>query len=159
MNIVAKCPNEIDDDIMEQLMYLQADAYAFYESLNSDEKTFIIAAIPSTTVKQFRRKMSKVLFLMKMKKTKGVDKVLGMACISKQRNYLCLHDVFVKQFSRNRGIGTALLKKAINIAKTKKMDIMLKVNPLNEIALNLYRNLGFTICKDQMIAMDIKVGK
>lgn len=149
---------DLDDDMLNQLMYMEADAYAFYDSLNENRPNeVIIGAIPTETVKQFKRRHAKTLFLMKMKKTKGKTMLIGMACIQTHRSYLVLHTVYVKQYARKRGVGTALLKRAISIAKRKNMLMTLRANPLNEIAIRLYKKLGFKISNNQNINMEFDV--
>ena len=65
-----------------------------------------------------------------------------------------LHTVYVKPLHRRMGIGTAIVKKALSIAKKDKLHLSLGVNPLNKIAMHLYESLGFNICKNQSITMD-----
>jgi len=54
---------------------------------------------------------------------------------------LTIHDDY-----QNRGIGTALLKHIINVAKTKKLKkIHLNVSAENDRAIHLYKKVGFTV--------------
>lgn len=157
MNILVKHANDIDDNLMEQLMYMEADACAYYASLNEDDDgKIIIGAIPSTTVKQFRKKVANTLFLMRTQKKAGKEKLIGIACISNRGrgNEKYLHTVYVKPLYRNKGIGRALVQKAILIAKKNKHHLFLGVNPLNKIAIHLYESLGFKVCKYQSMTMD-----
>ena len=158
MNILVKHTNDIDDNLMEQLMYMEADACAYYASLNEDDDSgkIIIGAIPSTTVKQFRKKVANTLFLMRIRKKAGKEHLIGMACISNRGrgNEKYLHTVYVKPLHRDKGIGRALVQKATLIAKKNKYHLFLGVNPLNKIAIHLYESLGFKACKDQSVTMD-----
>ena len=158
MNIDVAYGRELNDDILQQLQYMEADAFAYYESIDSDENEYIIGAIPSETFKQFKRRTVNTLFLMKIKKTKQhKSKLVGMACLSKHsKTEKILHTVFVKNAYRRKGIGEAIVKKAISIAKKMKCSVKLGVNPLNTNAINLYTKLGFKICKSQSIHMKLK---
>ena len=158
MKIDTAYGRDLDDSMLEQLQYMEADACAFYDSLdsNSNPNEILIGIIPTETLKHFKRRVSNTLFLMKIKKTKSKRKLLGMACISKKgkTNDRYFHTVYVKPLYRNKGIGTSLVKKAISIAKKNHQHLFLGVNPLNKIAMHLYDSLGFNICKNQSITMD-----
>ena len=53
-------------------------------------------------------------------------------------------NVAVVQSARGQGIGEALMRDAIRVAKEAKMDVMsLEVRVTNTVAQNLYRKLGF----------------
>ncbi len=53
-------------------------------------------------------------------------------------------NVAVVESARGQGIGEALMKEAIRIAREAKMDVMsLEVRVTNIVAQNLYRKLGF----------------
>lgn len=54
---------------------------------------------------------------------------------------LFLHKVFVHQACAGQGIGSALLRAALDRAEA---TVLLTVNPANDRALALYRKLGFT---------------
>ena len=154
MKVIAAYEKDIDDDLMAQVMYMNADAYACYDMLDSNEDEHVICAIPTTTVKQFRRKSSSVLFFLAVKRDKGKTRLVGMAGLSKEsKSTLQLHDVYVKPLFRNRGIGHKLVKTAMKEAKKQKRCLSLKVNPLNDAALKLYEDFGFKICKEQSIKM------
>ena len=144
---------DLDDCILEQLLYMESDAYAFYESLNCDGNEFIVGAIPTETLSHFKRRVSKTLFFIKTKYVKHKKTVVGMAWLS-MKDY-CFHNVYVKRLHRGKGIGKSLVKKAISFAKANKHKIYLNVNPLNEVAMDLYRNLGFKIARQQTIQMEI----
>lgn len=163
MKIDVAYGRDIDDDMLKQLLYMETDAYACYESIDADDGTILIGAIPTETVKQFKRRTANILFLMKIKKIKGERKLLGMACMSKHdKRTKYLHTVFVKANYRKQGIGTAIVKRALLEAKKMKCSLSLGVNPLNYNAMKLYEDLGFKICKGQkleMHALEKKNGK
>lgn len=156
MKIDAAYGIDIDDDLLNQLMYLECDANAAYEQVDAPEGTFIIGAIPSTTLKQYQSRYKNVLFLMKTKKTKGRAKLLGMACMSKfGKKNICFHTLYVRPLYRNKGIGKALLKKGMQIAKKMGIRMYLNVNPLNKLALDLYEKMGMKITQKQTIEMEL----
>ncbi len=163
MKIDVAYGRDIDDDMLEQLLYMEADAYACYDSIDSDDDRILIGIIPTETIKQFKRRIANTLILMKTKKIKGERKLLGMACMSKHdKNTKYLHTVFVKANCRKQGIGTAIVKRALQEAKKMKCSLSLGVNPLNYTAIKLYEDLGFKICKGQkleMHALEKKNGK
>ena len=102
MKIDVAYGRDLDDDMLEQLLYMEADAYACYDSIDSDDDRILIGIIPTETVKQFKRRTANILFLMKIKKIKGERKLLGMACMSKcKKDVKYLHTVFVKTISVN----------------------------------------------------------
>lgn len=157
MKIFVAYEKDIDDDLMNQAMYMSADAEAAYDALDSDEDVFVVGAIPSTTVKQFRRKCKNVQFILAVEKNKGSPRLVGMACVSKlDKHTLLLHNVYVKPLRRKAGIGSSLVKHALKVAKSKMMKISLSVNPLNGIAIHLYSSAGFKISKCQTIRMEFK---
>jgi len=163
MKIDVAYGRDIDDDMLKQLLYMEADACICYDSIDSDDGRILIGIIPTETVKQFKRRIANTLFLMKTKKIKGERKLLGMACISKHdKDTKYLHTVFVKANYRKQGIGTAIVKRALQEAKKMKCSLSLGVNPLNYTAIKLYEDLGFKICKGQkleMHALEKKNGK
>ena len=154
----------IDDFTLEQLQYLEADACVFYDRLDSepDRKEILIGIIPTESMKHFKRRVANTLFLMKTKKAKsGKTIVIAMACISKKGGKAdrCLHTVYVKPLHRRMGIGTAIVKKAVSIAKKDNLHLSLGVNPLNKIAMHLYESLGFNISKGKSITMEFNAAK
>ena len=53
-------------------------------------------------------------------------------------------NVAVVETARGRGIGEALMREAIRVAREANMDVMsLEVRVTNKVAQNLYRKLGF----------------
>ena len=154
---------DLDDDILKQLLYMEADAYATYDMINEDDDKVFIGVIPTETLKHFKKRMAKVLFLMKIKTIKSKRTLLGMACLSNyKKDVKYLHTVFVRRMWRKRGIGTELVRRALREAKKMKCSLSLGVNPLNHEAMKLYEDLGFTICKGQkleMHALEKKNGK
>lgn len=163
MKIDVAYGRDIDDAMLKQLLYMETDAYAYYDSIDADDSAVFIGAIPAETVKQFKRRTANILFLMKIKKIKGERKLLGMACMSKcKKDVKYLHTVFVKSEYRKQGIGTAIVKRALLEAKKLKCSLSLGVNPLNYDAMKLYEDLGFKVCKGQkleMHALEKKNGK
>ena len=153
---------DLDDSMLEQLQFMEADACAYYDSLDANPNETIIGAIPSETLKQFKRRTASTLFLMKTKKTKSRKTMLiGMSCISRRgrTSDMYLHTVFVRALYRRKGIGSALVKKAMSTAKHNGYSLLLTVNPLNIDAMHLYESLGFSICKEQSLTMKFNVNR
>lgn len=69
---------DLNDNMLKQLQYMEADACTYYESMDSDENEIIVGAIPSETFKQFKRRTSNTLFFIRTIK----NKLIGMACLS-----------------------------------------------------------------------------
>lgn len=164
MKIDVAYGRDIDDSTLEQLMCLEADACAFYDRLDSepDSKEILISIVPTESLKHFKRRVANTLFLMKTKKTKsGKTIVIAMACISKKGGKAdrYLHTVYVKPLYRRMRIGTAIMKKAVSIAKKDKLHLSLGVNPLNKIAMHLYSSFGFNISKEQSLTMEFNPTK
>ena len=165
MKIDVAYGRDIDDSTLEQLQYLEVDACVFYERIDSsepDNKEILIGIIPTESLKHFKKRVANTLFLMKTKKTKpGKKRVIAMACISKKggKSNRYLHTVYVKPLHRRMGIGTAIMKKALSIAKKDKLHLSLGVNPLNKIAMHLYESLGFKISKGQSLTMEFNTTK
>ena len=65
-----------------------------------------------------------------------------------------LHTVYVANNHRRKGIGEALVRRALKEAKKMGSNVSLGVNPLNDKAICLYKKLGFKFSKGQTIAME-----
>ena len=159
MKIEIAYGRDLDDIMLEQLLFMAADAQACYGRLDEEFASdgILIAIIPTETLSHFKRRVASTLFLMKTKKTKSGKKMLvGMACISKRGKSNCrfLHTVYVKPLHRKQGIGKALMKTATSLAKKSKFNLSLGVNPLNKVAMHLYESFGFKPCKKQSITME-----
>ena len=154
MKVEVSRGEDLDDSTLLELQFLEADAYACYESLDSDDNIAIIGAIPTETAKHFKRRMSSTLVLMKKTKCKHRQSIVGIALLSKHKKGLMhLHTVYVKPSFRKQGIGAALVKKALKTAEEAGCSVFLDVNPLNSIAMSLYKRMGFNACKGQTIKM------
>jgi ribosomal protein S18 acetylase RimI-like enzyme len=60
---------------------------------------------------------------------------------------ILLQGIGVRRKFRGRGIGDALMDKALEFAEDAEGGMLLKVKPENTAALNLYAKKGFTIKK------------
>jgi [ribosomal protein S18]-alanine N-acetyltransferase len=58
---------------------------------------------------------------------------------------LCLHKIFVDEEARGCGLGKELLADMLAIARAEGRDIWLTVDPVNTLAVNLYKSVGFEI--------------
>lgn len=158
MKIDVADAKDIDDSMMSQVMYMDCDANACYASLDANNGEHIICALPASTLAQFKRTVRNEVFLLKTRAEKGKRRLIGMAGLSTlTKHTLLLHTVYVKPAHRRKGICTAILKRAMSIAKTQGKRLVLDVNPLNYIALKLYMELGFTPAKSQTIRMEAQL--
>lgn len=154
MKIDVAYGRDLDDSTLQELQFLEADAYACFDSLDAEDGECIIGAIPTETIKHFKRRMSSTLVLMKRTRRKLRPSIVGIAFLSKRKKGLMhLHTVYVKPSFRKQGIGAALVKKALKAAEEAGCSIVLDVNPLNGIAMSLYKRMGFNVCKGQTIKM------
>ena len=74
------------------------------------------------------------------------DKILGYIEYNVLYDTIDIVNVFVKEEFRNKGIGSALLKELIDLAKNMSLkNITLEVNVLNDAAIKLYKKFNFTV--------------
>ncbi len=60
--------------------------------------------------------------------------------------------LFVDKEHRRMGLGRKIIQEMTKFAKSKKVNkVVLDVNPVNKPALNLYKNLGFSVNKYKMV--------
>ncbi len=71
-------------------------------------------------------------------------KIAGALWINHDYRRLYLHHMAVKPMYQNRGIGKALLREALMIAKSTGYQAKLEVHKDNAAARHLYESLGFT---------------
>ncbi len=71
-----------------------------------------------------------------------VGAILAFQC---ENGVYCLHKVMVSQEYRGKGIAGLLFKALFNDLDAKKVDSFLTVDPLNKVALALYKKLGYRI--------------
>ena len=72
------------------------------------------------------------------------NNILGFAGIWKAVDDVHITDIVVKKSNRQTGIGSKLLKKLIQTAKSQNFNsITLEVNEHNQPAINLYLKYGF----------------
>ncbi len=72
------------------------------------------------------------------------DQILGYIEYNDLYESIDIVNIFVLEEYRNVGIGYKLLKELINIAKKgNKENITLEVSSLNDVAINLYKKVGF----------------
>lgn len=61
-----------------------------------------------------------------------------------QANVMIIDSVFIEEEYRHQGIGKQVIKKALELARKKKVDsVELVVNKDNKIAKSLYKKAGF----------------
>lgn len=60
------------------------------------------------------------------------------------KSYLYVHDLFIREKYRSKGLGKELLQKLIEISKERDYcKVTLEVREDNRVALHLYKKLGF----------------
>lgn len=127
---------------------METAAYAFYDAFDDDPDSAgtVVAVLTDETLSHFKRRSANTLFLMKTRQNGKRKKLVAMACLTKKdKSHKLLHTVYVNAAYRNAGIGKALVKAALSIAKRDGMALSLSVNPLNEAAMQLYESTGFRI--------------
>ena len=73
------------------------------------------------------------------------NKTIGCYCSYIKEDCIFLDEIYIEEAYRNLGMGTDLIKKEIENAKSKKMNIELWVYKENIKAINLYKRLNFVI--------------
>jgi phosphinothricin acetyltransferase len=79
------------------------------------------------------------------------DRLLGFASYGAFRlwdgfKYTVEHSVYVEKSARGRGIGEALLRQIIGLAKAQDYHVMIgAIDAANEASIALHRKLGFTL--------------
>jgi L-amino acid N-acyltransferase YncA len=77
-------------------------------------------------------------------KVGGEGSCIGTFYNNGAANVMIIDNVKVRKKSRGKGIGTAVMEKAISIAHKRNIDsVELVVNSDNEIAKRLYKKVGF----------------
>ena len=90
--------------------------------------------------------------LINKNKNKENEELISVVLLTKNENNILIFLIAVKKEFRRKGIGSKIMKKSIENAKTifkNKNEIFfsLHVNLTNNIAINLYKKLGFVIEK------------
>ena len=78
------------------------------------------------------------------------NELIGFIVLTKkEKNEILIHSLFVEEKHRRQGIATNLFKYSMENARKIYKDayFSLHVNVTNEIAINLYKKLGFKITK------------
>ena len=101
-----------------------------------------------------------VLAIVAVIKEKNEQRIVGSASLKFNPNEHSKHKaelgITVHDEYQNMGIGTALVKHLLNIARMKKLiQVWLQVNTDNDIAVHIYKEAGFQIegklCKERYI--------
>jgi ribosomal protein S18 acetylase RimI-like enzyme len=92
----------------------------------------------------------KVLAIVALIEEDGKQRIVGDASLEFNPNAQSKHKaglgIAVHDKYQNMGIGTALLRHLLNIAKMKKLSkVWLEVNTSNDVAIHIYRKVGFQI--------------
>ena len=73
----------------------------------------------------------------------GNNEIVGFTVILETPPDAEIHHLFICNKSRGRGLGKVLLKQAIQMMSTKVENLYLEVSEDNNIAIALYKGLGF----------------
>lgn len=112
-----------------------------------------------TTKDYLSNHLNKDLYIFIVKNNNNIIATCGLQIIKKLpqcndnglEGYVC--NVFTKKEFRNKGIQTKVLKKCIQFAKEKQINL-LSLSSDNEIAINIYKKFGFNFDK---LAMKLKL--
>lgn len=104
-----------------------------------------VASFPTPwTEESFYYEMSENKFAYYLLAVDEQDTILGFCGMWMVVDAAQITNVAVSKSARGRGIGEGLMNEAMNIAREHNMDVMsLEVRVSNDVALNLYRKLGF----------------
>lgn len=104
-----------------------------------------VASFPTPwTEESFYYEMSENQFAYYLLAVDEQDTILGFCGMWMVVDAAQITNVAVSKSARGRGIGEGLMNEAMNIAREHNMDVMsLEVRVSNDVALNLYRKLGF----------------
>ena len=126
--------------------------WQMFSTLSEDSVSNLIPPFARDRIEDWTRNIDydKVLAIVAVIEEKGEQQIIGDASLefnsyedSKHKAGLgiAIHDKY-----QNMGIGTALLKHLLNIAKKKKLrKVWLEVNTTNNSAIHIYNKAGFQI--------------
>jgi len=75
------------------------------------------------------------------------DQIVGSLYVKKYKDSYIIRDVFVLESHRGKGYGKQLLEGILQFLKPKKKSIFLYVDPTNNVAITLYKRMGFVFQK------------
>jgi putative acetyltransferase len=136
--------------------------WEMFSTLSEASKSNLIPPFTRERIESWTQNINydEVLAIVVVVKKKSGQQIIGSASLKfhpqealkhKAELGITVHDIY-----QNMGIGTALLKHLISIARLKKLKkIYLNVSVANDRAINLYKKVGFKVegklCKESLI--------
>jgi len=136
--------------------------WEMFSTLSEESASNLIPPFTRERVESWTRNINydEVLAIVAVVEEKSGQRIIGSASLKFNQQEALKHKaelgITVHDNYQNRGIGTALLKHLISIAKTKKLNkIYLQVSTANDQAINLYKKAGFKtegkLCKESCV--------
>ena len=142
-----KCDINDIDTLRELSIKTFKDSFEKFNTAENMSKYINIAFDKSKLLSELSNKDSEFIFIYVDNELSGYIKLNtnGAQTEFKDTNSLEIERIYVKKEFQNMGIGTALMKKAIDIAKElQKSIIWLGVWEKNYSAISFYKRHGFT---------------
>jgi putative acetyltransferase len=126
--------------------------WEMFSTLSEESKSKLLPPFSRERIESWTQNIDydEVLAIVAVVEEKGVQRIIGTTSLKfnpqeplkhKAELGLTVHDDY-----QNRGIGTALLRHLVNVAKMRKLTkLHLNVNTDNDRAINVYKKTGFTI--------------
>ena len=136
--------------------------WEMFSTLSEESKSNLIPPFTRERIESWTQNIDydKLLTIVAVVEEKSVQRIVGSASLRFNQQEALKHraelGITIHDSHQNRGIGTALLKHLISIAKTKNLKkIHLNVSATNDRAINLYKKAGFKmegkLCKENCI--------
>ena len=133
-----------------------------FSTLSEESALNLIPPFTRERVESWTRNINydEVLAIVAVVEEKSGQRIVGSASLEFNQQEALKHKaklgIAVHDNYQNMGIGTALLKHLIGIARMKKLKkIYLHVSAANDRAINIYKKAGFTIegklCKESCV--------
>jgi ribosomal protein S18 acetylase RimI-like enzyme len=137
--------HEVTDELLEAFQRLMPQLTTNHPPPSWDELTALVA-FPASTLLVAREDVS--------------SPIIGAATLALVRApsgvHARLEDVIVDQAARGRGVGEALTREVIRLAKESSADyIALTSNPRREAANRLYQRVGFQKWETNVYRLDV----
>jgi len=136
--------------------------WEMFSTLSEESASNLIPPFTRERVESWTNNINydEVLAIVAVVEEKSEQRIVGSASLKFNQQEALKHKaelgITVHDNYQNMGIGTALLKHLISIAKTKKLNkIYLQVSTANDRAINLYKKAGFKtegkLCKESCV--------
>ncbi|MGD9130682.1 MAG: GNAT family protein [Candidatus Bathyarchaeota archaeon] len=136
--------------------------WEMFSTLSEESTSNLVPPFTRERVENWTRNINydEVLAIVAVIEEKSEQRIIGSASLEFNQQGALKHKaelgIAVHDDYQSMGIGTALLKHLIGIARMKKLNkIYLHVSTVNDRAINLYKKAGFTIegklCKESYV--------